>query len=114
MCESVDAVFAFVAHGGIALGVDLAGFEIVQDDGFGGHQLRARLGRGRRQVIGNNGDAVAIAVNEITRVNHDIADVHRDIDLRNMTITVGTDDAVGETREMQGFDLIQVACLRRW
>ena len=65
------------------------------------------MSHGGGDLVGDGSDAVGVAVEKVAGMDGDAADVDGAIDLRDVAVAVGTDDAVGEAGKPQGFDLIE-------
>ncbi len=66
------------------------------------------MGDGRRELRGNGRDAVAVAVQQVARMDRNAADMNRDVNVEDMAVTVGADRAAREAREGEVFHLVQV------
>jgi hypothetical protein len=96
------------AGGGEALGIDLAGLQVIEHDGLRRRQLRTGSGHGRRDLVGNGGHAIAVAMDQVARCHHHPADMDRNVDLDDMTVTVGTERTRAKAREVERLHLVDV------
>ena len=62
--------------------------QIIQDHRLGGHEFGTCLGHRSSDFMGNRRDAVAVAVQQVAGMDHDAADVDRDIQLHDLAVAV--------------------------
>ena len=83
--------------------------QVIEDDLLGGDELLADMGDVAGDIVGNDGDAVAVTVQEIPREDGDPADVNGAPEIDHVVVPVGGDGAVGEGGKTEFAHLVEVA-----
>jgi hypothetical protein len=73
------------------------------------HEPGTALGGQRRQFHRDRRHAVAVTVQEVARVHPHPAHPHRDFQVHDLRVAVGGHRTRGEARELERFDLVEVA-----
>ena len=71
--------------------------QIIEHHGLGGHQFGAGIGKRFGECVGDDRDAVAVAVEQVAGVDPDAADAHGDVQIGNLAVAVRANCAVRET-----------------